>query len=69
MNISKSEAQKVLTLIEKGKLSWNKVQTVFSYLKILLSKLEGDEYVYWLKYLTKMISLGYGEMVVKDGQL
>ncbi len=66
MNINKLNAQKVFTLMEERKLAWNTVHTVFSYLKILLNKLGGDEYIYWLKYLTKMISLGYGEMVAND---
>jgi hypothetical protein len=69
MNINKLNAQKVFTLMEERKLGWNTVHTVFSYLKILLNKMEGDEYIYWLKYLTKMISLGYGEMVANDVQL
>lgn len=66
MNISKPQAQKVLKLIEEKKLSWNKVQKYFFYLKILLNKLEGEEYIYWLKYLSKMISFGYDEMAAND---
>lgn len=69
MDINKINAKKIFGLIQENKLGLKSIMTIFTYLKLLLLKLEGEEYIYWLKYLAKVISAGYGQLVLNETNL